>query len=111
GADPENAHRQVELALAQACLGEREPAMASATRAMELLPESKDAFDGPNITEAAASVYSIVGDTGRAIELLDGLLSRPSGTTVGTLQLNPVWDPIRNDPRFQALIGKYGART
>ena len=78
---------------------------------MELLPESKDAFEGPTITEAAAAVYGIVGDTDRAIELLDGLLSRPSGTTVGTLKLNPVWDPIRNDPRFQALMQNYGGKT
>jgi len=109
--DPQNANRHVELATALACLGEKEAAIENATRALELLPESKDAFEGPNITEGVAAVYGIVGETNRAIEMLDGLLSRPSATTVATLKLYPMWDPIRGDPRFQALIDKYSART
>jgi len=76
-----------------------------------LLPESKDAFGGPEITTGMAEVYCIVGESGRAIELLDGLLSRPSGVTVPLLKLRPAWDPLRNDPRFQALIDKYGAKA
>jgi hypothetical protein len=54
--------------------------------------------------------YAILSDNGRAIEILDGLLSWPSDVTV-PLKLNPVWDPLRNDPRFQALIDKYGAKA
>jgi hypothetical protein len=76
-----------------------------------LLPESKDAFGGPEITAGVAEVYCIVGESGRAIELLDGLLSRPSNVTVPALKINPIWDSIRNDPRFQALIDKYGAKV
>jgi serine/threonine-protein kinase len=52
-----------------------------------------------------------VGENGRAIETLNGLLSRPSGVTVPLLKLSPAWDPLRNDPRFQALIDKYGAKA
>ena len=89
-------------------LGEKEAALAEATRATELLPESKDAFEGPNITEAVAVVHCLVGDHDRAIALLDGLLSRPSGTSVSMLKLNPIWDPLRDDPRFLELLKKYG---
>ena len=105
--DPQNANRHVELAQALAWLGEKEAAVAEATRAAELLPESKDAFEGPSITEAVAAVHCIIGNTDRAIELLDGLLSRPSATSVAMLKINPIWDPLRQDPRFQNLIAKY----
>src|SRR5438477_10438850 len=58
-----------------------------------------------------AEGYCIAGETSPAIELLDGLLSRPSNVTVPILKLSPVWDPLRNDPRFQALLEKNGAKT
>jgi len=58
-----------------------------------------------------AEVYAILGENDRAIEILDGLLSRPSGVTVQGLKVNPIWDPLRNDPRFQALLDKYGGKA
>ena len=58
-----------------------------------------------------AEVCGIVGENGRAIELLNGLLGRPSGVTVPILKLSPAWDPLRNDPRFEALLDKYSAKT
>jgi hypothetical protein len=39
------------------------------------------------------------------------LLSRPSNVTVQGLKVNPIWDPLRNDPQFQALLNKYGAKS
>jgi TolB-like protein/Tfp pilus assembly protein PilF len=107
--DAEDAH--VQLAKVLAYLNEKDSALAEAQHATELLPESKDAFGGPEITSGVAEVHAILGDNGRAIEILDGLLSRPSGVTVQGLKVNPIWDPLRNDPRFQALIDKYGAKT
>jgi hypothetical protein len=80
--------------------------MAEAQRASELQPESKDAFEGPAITEGVAQVCAILGDKDRAIDILDGLLNRPSYTTVQGLKVNPIWDSLRNDPRFQALIDR-----
>jgi TolB-like protein/Flp pilus assembly protein TadD len=94
-----------------AYLGEKDAALAEAQRATDLLPESKDAFGGPDITAGVAEVSCIVGENGRAIELLDGLLGRPSSITVPILKLSPAWDPLRNDPGFQALLEKYGAKT
>jgi tetratricopeptide (TPR) repeat protein len=99
------------LALALVFLGEKDAALAAAQRSMELLPESKDAFEGPSITEAAAEVYCAAGEHARAIEMLDGLLSRPSSVTVQTLKVHPIWDPLRKEPAFEQLLAKYSAKT
>jgi tetratricopeptide (TPR) repeat protein len=107
--DAEESHIQFGKTLA--FLGERDAAVAEAQRASELRPESKDAFGGPEVTESVAQVYAILGEKDRAIELLDGLLSRPSGMTVQILKVNPIWDPLRNDPRFQALLTKYSGKA
>jgi serine/threonine-protein kinase len=103
---PDDAGLHIQLAKLLARLGEKD-AIAEAQRATDLRPESKDAFDGPKITEQVAQVYAILGDNARAIELLDGLLSRATGVTLQSLKVNPAWDPIRNDPGFQALFAKY----
>ncbi len=70
-----------------------------------------DAFDGPSITESAAQVHGIVGEYARALETLGGLLSRPASFTVEMLKIDPAWDPLRNEPGFQQLLVKYGAKT
>jgi TolB-like protein/Tfp pilus assembly protein PilF len=108
---PENPDAHIQLAKVLAYLNEKDSALAEAQRATELLPESKDAFGGPEITGGVAEVHAILGNNDSAIEILDGLLSRPSSVTVEVLKINPVWDPIRSDPRFQALIDKYGAKA
>jgi TolB-like protein/Tfp pilus assembly protein PilF len=108
---PEAAKLHIQLAKALAYLGEKDAALAEAQLASELQPESKDAFEGPEITEGVAQVQAIVGENGRAIEILDGLLSRPSAVTVQALSISPIWDSLRNDPRFQNLLTKYGAKT
>jgi tetratricopeptide (TPR) repeat protein len=102
---------RVQLAKLLAWLGEKDAAIAEAQRAIDLRPETKDAFEGPQITEQVAQVYAILGDNARATELLDGLLSRPSDVTLQTLKVNPAWDPIRNDPAFQALFAKYARKA
>ena len=108
---PDSPELRIQLAKVLAYLGEKDAALTEARHATEILPESKDAFGGPEITAGMAEVYGIVGENGRAIELLDGLLGRPSAVTVPLLKLSPAWDPLRGDPRFQALLDKYGAKT
>lgn len=108
---PESEDAHIQLAKTLAFLGEKEGAIAEARRAVDLRPESKDAFGGPEITEGVAEVHAVLGDNDLALEILDGLLSRPSGVTVQGLKVNPIWDPLRSDPRFQALIEKYGAKA
>ena len=108
---PDVADLHIQLAKVLAQLNQKDSALASARRASELQPESKDAFGGPEITEGVAQVYAILGENGRAIEILDELLSRPSAVTVQGLKVNPTWDPLRNDPGFQALLSKYAGKT
>ncbi len=93
-----------------AFLSEKDSALAEAQRATELVPQS-DAFGGPEIMSGVAEVYATLGENNRAIEVLDRLLSRPSGVTAQALKINPIWDPLRSDPRFQGLIDKYGAKA
>jgi len=108
---PDDADMHGYLAKVLAWLGEKDAALAEAQQATELRPESKDAFKGPDVTLGVAEVHTILGDNGRAIEILEGLLSRPSTVTVQGLKVNPIWDPLRSDPRFQALLDKYGGKA
>jgi len=108
---PDDADLRVQFAKLLAWLGEKDAAVAEAQRAIDLRPESKDAFEGPQVTEQVAQVYTILGDNARAIELLDELLSRPSEVTSQSLKLDPAWDPLRNDPAFQALFAKYAGKA
>jgi serine/threonine-protein kinase len=108
---PDSADVHIHLAKILAFLGENDVALSEAQRATDLRPESKDAFGGPEITEGVAQVHAILGESGPAIEILDGLLSRPSSVTVQGLKINPIWDPLRNDPQFQALLNKYGGKS
>jgi TolB-like protein/Tfp pilus assembly protein PilF len=107
-AAPNDAKRHTRLAECLAWLGEKEAAIAEAKRATALLPESVDAFDGPVCTQTLAEVYMIVGEYEQALPIVDGLLSRPSEATVAKLKVNPLWDSIRNDPRFIAILKKHG---
>lgn len=108
---PEDPERHAHYAQVLACLGEKDAAIAEAKRATELRPESLDALDGPAATETLAAVYAIVGEHDKAIELLEGLLVRPSGLTITLVKLSPIWDPLRDNPRFKDLIQKYSAKT
>jgi TolB-like protein/Flp pilus assembly protein TadD len=104
---PDEPARHKRLARVLAYLGEKEAAIAEAKRAMELRPESVDAFEGPGFTAALAEVYAVTGENTKAIELLDGLLGRPSDITVALLKLDPVYEGLRADPAFQQMLAKH----
>jgi TolB-like protein/Tfp pilus assembly protein PilF len=105
---PDDAARHAQHGAVLACLDQKQEAINEGKRAVELLPESQDAFDGPFITASLAAIYTWVGEHDEAFRLLDHLLQIPNGITVAVLKLDPVWDPLRKDPRFQALLDKYG---
>ena len=107
---PDDPGRHAQLAAVLAGLGMKEDAINEGKKAVELQPESQDAFDGPQATAGLAEIYTWVGEHDEAVRLLDHLLNVPSGLTVWNLKLDPAWDPLRNDPRFQALIDKYAAK-
>jgi TolB-like protein/Flp pilus assembly protein TadD len=104
---PQDSARHGQLGLILAFLGRKEEAIAEGKRAVELSPESQDAFDGPQATTTLAHIYAWTGETDEAFRLLDHLLAVPNGLTVPILKLHSDWDPLRNDPRFQALIDKH----
>jgi len=108
---PDDASRHATLGLILAGLGEKDAAIAEGKRAVELLPESQDAFDGPKTTVALAQIYAWTGENDQALQLLDRSLGTPSGVTIPSLKLDPIWDPLRTDPRFQALVDKDGVKT
>jgi len=106
---PDDPARHAQHGLILAALGQKEEAIKEGKKAVELLPESRDAFDGPQSTAALAQIYAWTGEHDQAFGLLDHLLTVPNGVAVPILKLDPAWDPLRKDPRFQALIDKYAA--
>jgi serine/threonine-protein kinase len=108
---PEDPARHAQHGIILATLGQKEEAIAEGKRAVELLPESQDALDGPSGTAALAEIYAWTGESDEAFRLLDHLLAVPSNITIPMLKLDPAWYPLRQDPRFQALIDKYSPKT
>jgi len=100
----DDASRHMMLGIVLAGLGEKSAAIAEGKRAMMLLPESRDALDGPKMTLALAQICAWTGENDAALDLLQRSLVTPAGVTVSSLKLNPIWDPLRSDPRFQALV-------
>jgi TolB-like protein/Flp pilus assembly protein TadD len=110
GESPDDPSRHLVLAQVLVGLGDKQGGIAEANRAAELLPESRDAFDGPGVTIGQAQVLAWAGENDRALELIKRSLSTPNGITVPVLKIDPGWDPIRNDPRFQQLIAQPAAQ-
>src|SRR5437764_2880149 len=106
---PGDPGRHVQLGAVLAGLGLKEEAVNEGRKAVQSVPESQDAFEGPQATAALAEIYAWVGEYDEAFRLLDHLLKVPNGLTVPALKLDPVWDPLRKDPRFQARVDKYAA--
>ena len=68
---------------------------------------SRDAIAAGSVRAWATQVYALVGAQELVIQQLDELLSRPSQLSVSQLRLDPLYDPLRDNPRFQALLAKY----
>jgi TolB-like protein/Flp pilus assembly protein TadD len=95
------------LGHAFAILGNDEDALMAGERAVEMWPISNDAFEGTRPAIELAKISARVGDHGNAIDQLEDLLSIPCRLSVPLLRLDPAWDPLRDHPRFQALLEKY----
>ena len=98
-------------------LGDRENALREARRACELLPTGKMTLDAPIAASNLAVVYAWTGQPDLACATLEQWVARPAGSnlpaqpTYGDLRLNPVWEPLRGNPRFAALAARLAPTT
>ncbi|HMH04498.1 MAG TPA: protein kinase [Candidatus Udaeobacter sp.] len=105
GSQPNYAQGLCALGVVDAALGNKEDAIREGERAVALMPVSKSAVDGPALMRYLAIIYAWTGEKDRAIERLSEVVKLPvAGMSYGQLRLNPLWDPLRGDPRFEAII-------
>ena len=109
---PATGIRHANLGLLYAFMDRKEDAIREGHRAVELEPDWKDAVNGPSMTGYLAMIYARVGEIDSAFPLLEHLLTSPGPVdyticciTYNDLRFRWQWDPVRNDPRFQKLIG------
>lgn len=92
------------LAMLYAYLGRKEDAIRASRRAVELVPESKDAVDAPGYAANLAGVYARTGEADQAIALIEQLVTKPGGLILAELRLRWEWDPLRTNPRFKKIL-------
>ena len=102
---PDYAAALCALGVLDAALGNKQDAIREGLRAVELMPVSKSAIEGAMLIQYLAVIYGWTGDKDHAIERLAEATKLPGGSlSYGDLRLNPLWDPLRGDPRFEAIV-------
>ncbi len=111
--NPDVAERHAQLGLLYAYMQKKEDAIRESRQAIDLEPESQNAFHGAISAANLALVYALVGEPGQALTLIERLLSTPgpiqwpdspNNITLGDLRLRREWDSLRSDPRFQKIL-------
>ncbi|MGI8431299.1 MAG: FlgO family outer membrane protein, partial [Chthoniobacterales bacterium] len=105
-AQPDDALTWSRLGKISAALGEKEKAIAAGQHACQLQPLSKEANWGLAAIRSLAVIYAWVGEKDLAVQQLSAYAQEPRFTDYGELKLSPDWDPLRGDPRFEALVAR-----
>jgi serine/threonine protein kinase/tetratricopeptide (TPR) repeat protein len=92
------------LGYAYAGLGRKEDAIREGEEGVRMMPISKDALDGAELVKCLAEIYMMCGEHEAAIGEIETALSVPSYLSAGILRVDPLWDPIRSNPRFKRLV-------
>ncbi|MEP6937479.1 MAG: hypothetical protein ABI871_05355, partial [Chthoniobacterales bacterium] len=92
------------LGMIDAGLGRKQKALAEGRRACELLPTSKDSLDGPALAVNLAQIYAWTGEKDLAIRQIAEVERVPNYLSYGFLKLQPQWDSLRGDPRFEEIV-------
>jgi tetratricopeptide (TPR) repeat protein len=101
---PENAPRHAMLGLSLAYLGRKEEAIREGERGAALLPVARDNAIGPYLQHQLVRIYTLVNEPERALDRLEPLLKIPYYLSSGWLKIDPSFDPLRKNPRFQKLV-------
>jgi tetratricopeptide (TPR) repeat protein len=102
---PDYAAALCALGVIDSVLGNKEDAIREGERAVELTPVSKNAIEGATLVRYLAVIYAWAGEKDRAIQRLAETTYLPgSHISYGYLRLHPLWDPLRGDPRFEAIV-------
>jgi serine/threonine-protein kinase len=111
GLDPfvQRAENYAFRGIAHALSGRGAEALRDGRRATELLPISRDAVDASRTHVHVATLFLLAGDREGAFHVLDMLASVPSPLSSSSLRLNPIYDSVRDDPRYQELLKKLEA--
>jgi TolB-like protein/class 3 adenylate cyclase/Tfp pilus assembly protein PilF len=96
------------LGLAQAAIGRAEDAVRNGRKGLASLEPEGDHFEAPKRRAELAAIYALVGERDAALEELQWLLANPSEYSPSLLRVDPLWDPLRDDPRFQRLLESSG---
>jgi tetratricopeptide (TPR) repeat protein len=103
-ATPQDAQLHALLGVANAYLGRKAEAIREGLKGVEMLPITKDAFGGPYHQLQLARIYILVGEPEKALDQLEPLLRIPYHLSPGWLRIDPTFDPLRKNPRFQKLV-------
>jgi TolB-like protein/class 3 adenylate cyclase/Tfp pilus assembly protein PilF len=103
-ADPSDGSQLCFLALIDAALDQKEEALREGRRAVELLPVTKDALNGADILYFYGVICAWTGERDLAIDQLETLAKIPAGVSYGDIRLDPFWDPVRGNPRFEKIV-------
>ena len=100
---PDDAQLHVLLGLTLAYLGRKDDAVREGERGVALLPIARDAYAGAYLQHQLARIYILVGEPEKALDQLEPLLEIPYYLSPGWLRIDPNFDPLRGNPRFQRL--------